>query len=116
MKHFLIKTIHDVYIDSYDQGELGHVNGWAQEAKIEAENVKKAIELYFEKELYFSFNFDHCGIDEENSNELHYSNLVDGNNLEATESEIEQWKQGKKTLYTNNIYLRVFEIIPSPIV
>jgi len=112
MRKFKIETIHDIYVDSYENGELNYVNGWNLNADIKAENPREAIEKYFEKELYYKFNFEHLDKDEEQINKFWYSVLVDEDNTEASEAQIKDWKKDKLKLYANNITLFISEIIP----
>jgi hypothetical protein len=119
MKTYIINTSHTVYLDSYLNGETEGVNFYTQKDIIKANSPREAIQLYFEKTLYYSFNFENAFISHEelksekdNINTLHYSILVNAENCEASESEINQWKEDKKLLYSNNIYLTIFEAVP----
>ena len=107
MKAYQITSLHNVYLDSYKDGELDHVNSYDIENVIFAENVKSAIEKYFENVLYYKFNFSLCYFD---FNQLFYSVLVDADNYEATKNQIQVWKMGKSKLYSNNITISVFEL------
>ena len=111
MKTFKIRSAHDIYIDDYEQGELDRVNGYTVTNEVEANDVWEAIEKYFETTLYYNFKKDNSSKSDEVENELHYSVLVDVENLEANEGQIEKWKQGKEKLYSNNITITVYEII-----
>lgn len=109
MKTFKINCMHSVHIDDYKKGELEMVNSYGTEAEIIAENTKDAIQTFFETVLFYRFDYSLSWVDED-SNALHYSNLVDTDNVEASKNEIEQWKKGKITLYTNNTYIKVHEV------
>ena len=111
MKTFKIRSAHDIYIDDYEQGELDRVNGYTVTNEVEANDVWEAIEKYFETTLYYDFKKDNSSKSDEVENELHYSVLVDVENLEASENQIEKWKQGEEKLYSNNITITVYEII-----
>ena len=111
MKTFKIYSAHDIYIDDYEHGELDRVNGYTLTNEVEANDVWEAIEKYFETTLYYDFKKDNASKSDEVENELHYSVLVDVENLEASENQIEKWKQGKEKLYTSNITITVYEII-----
>ena len=111
MKTFKIHSAHDVYIYDYEQGELDRVNGYTVTNEVEANDVWEAIEKYFETTLYYDFKKDNASKSDEVENELHYSVLVDVENLEASENQIEKWKQGKEKLYSSNITITVYEII-----
>ena len=111
MKTFKIHSAHDVYIDDYEQGELDRVNGYTLTNEVEANDVWEAIEKYFKTTLYYDFKKVNSSKSDEVENELHYSVLVDVENLEANERQIEKWKQGKEKLYSNNITITVYEII-----
>ena len=123
MNNYIIDTEHTVYVDSYENGEEEQVNFYIQKAEIKAENAKEAIKLYFEKELCFSFDIKDAYItheeEEEGSeapkNTLHYSILVDIDNMEATKEELEAWKKNEIKLYSNNIYLTIHELKPATI-
>ena len=117
MKTYFIKSIHDIYIDSYSEGEKENVNFYDIEQNVKAENPREAIKKFFEEILYYKFNFENAIIsNEEDENEpvnrLEYSVLVDEENNEATEKDIEKWKQNKKTLYANNITISIHELQP----
>ena len=119
MKTYFIESLHFVYVDNYNEGEQEQKNCYNQKAMIKAENPREAIKQYFETQLFFSFNIEYAAIrheeegeESENINKLDYSNLVDEENSEATENEREQWKQGKKVLYSNNTVLSIFEVHP----
>ena len=111
MKTFKIYSAHDIYTDDYEQGELDRVNGYTVTNEVEANDVWEAIEKYFETTLYYDFKKDNASKSDEVENELHYSVLVDVENLEASENQIEKWKQGKEKLYSSNITITVYEII-----
>ena len=111
MKTFKIHSAHDIYIDDYEQGELDRVNGYTVTNEVEANDVWEAIEKYFETTLYYNFKKEYASKSDEVENELHYSVLVDVENLEASEKQIEDWKQNKQKLHSNNITITVYEII-----
>lgn len=111
MKTFKIYSAHDIYIDDYEQGELDRVNDYTLTNEVKANDVWEAIEKYFETTLYYDFKKDNSSKSDEVENELHYSVLVDVENLEANGRQIEKWKQGKEKLYSNNITITVHEII-----
>jgi hypothetical protein len=105
---YYIDSSHFVFIDDYKQGEIEYTNSYSLNAFIEAENVTEAIKKYFNTVLYFSFDIKNKHIDEQG--DLHYSNLVNNENEEATHEQIELWKQGKETLYSNNTYLSIHQL------
>ena len=115
MKTYFIKTNHEVFIDKFNEGELDFVNAYNIEAKIKAENPREAIKKYFENELYYKFDFEntyipHAEEETEEKNTLHYTVLVDVDNSEASVQEVEEWKEDKLTLYSNNIFLTIYEL------
>ena len=118
MKTYFIESAHFVHIDKYNEGEQEEANYYEQKAMIKAEEPRQAIEKYFETELFFSFNLKYAYIvheeegEEEPQNKLVYSVLVDEEDNEATEKDIEKWKQNKKTLYANNITIYIHELQP----
>jgi hypothetical protein len=122
MKTYIINSEHLIFLDSYENGETEQLNFYTQKDTVKANTPREAIQLYFEKTLCYSFNFENAYIyipqEEEKKeieykgNTLLYSILVDADNCEASESEINQWKEDKKLLYSNNIYLTIFEAVP----
>ena len=107
---YKVTSLHDVSIDSYTEGETGYVNFYELSSEIKAESWKDAIKKYFNEHLCFNFDIEHSYIDED-ANNLHYSNLVNADNIEASESEIKAWKENKLTLYSNNTFTTVEQII-----
>lgn len=107
---YKITSFHCVYIDSYTEGETEQVNYYKLTDEIEAYNWKDAIRKYFSEYLYFKISLKYGCIDEE-TNTFHYSNLVNVDNIEASEYEIKQWKENKLTLYANNTTVTIQQII-----
>ena len=115
MKNYIIKIDFSVYKDSYEDGETDYVNGWSNEFEIYAENPREAISKAFKEKLYYTFDIEHAYITHEedgegNVNILHYSNLVDVENSEATEDEKIKWRAGKLELYSANSIVEIFEL------
>lgn len=108
MNKYYITSEHDVYLDSYKDGELTNVNYYTMNSFIIAESVQKAIEKYFETILYYSFDIK---LSDSEYDKLFYSVLVDAENTEATKNDIKIWRMGKRKLYSNNITLKISECI-----
>lgn len=110
MKTFLIKSSHDIFVDSYSEGEGNYVNGYNLELRVKSENLKTAIENYFSNQLFYEFSWDRCYIE---GDHLEWDVLVDSENIEikGTDKEFDQWKRGEITLYNNRIYLTAFELV-----
>ena len=104
---YYIASTHCIYEDDYNEGEEENVNYYTLKAIVIAENAKQAISKYFENTLSYSFSFENAMIDEEKTNILFYSNLVDEDNAEANKAEIEAWKQGNKKLYSDNARIEI---------
>jgi hypothetical protein len=120
MRNFLITSVHDVHLDTYDGGQLQWVNSYSLKAEIKAENPREAICKYFENELYYKFSFENAIVGHEddesnNKNELYFDVLVDIENYEASKNDVELWIEGKNGLYNNSIFLTIHEIIPTTI-
>ena len=112
MKKFKVITNHDVYVDSYEQGEGESVNMYTQESEQESETIIGAVKKHYENVLCFDEFKDELAQFEEGETTLYYSNLVDQDNYEATTKQIDKWKKNKIKLYSNNITFEVFELIP----
>lgn len=112
IKKYLIESSHDIYEDDYEEGEGANVNWYTQDSIIQAKDVKSAIKEYFEKTLYIDdFSFDNTTTDEDQE-VLFYSYLVDVENTHITKEHILYfWRLGKLRLYSNNVTLRVAEIV-----
>jgi len=109
MKTYRITSIHDIYEDSYKDGELNFVNGYNLSEEVKANNWKEAVKTYFEDFLYYSFDFKYADIYE---NRLNWAVLVDEDNFQIGENEeiCKQWKEDKVKLYSNNISIKIQEI------
>jgi hypothetical protein len=107
MKTFKIESSHSVYIDDYEQGEGAQVNSYEMDGIIKAENPVQAIEKYMEDVVGYDFDIKHSLIED---NTVFYSSLVDGENIQASESQKERWEQGKCILYTNQFSIVIYEL------
>ena len=120
MKIFRVYSNHDVYVDSYLEGELDNVNYYTLEDKIQAETPREAIEKYFENVLGYDFDFKSSLIDDEveggSMNRLYYDVLTDGMNYQATQTQKEEWKEGRFKLYVNNIIIYITEEVSVKII
>jgi hypothetical protein len=117
MRTYFIKTNHEIEIDEFNEGLTNLVNTYNLEDKIQAETPREAIEKYFSSVLYYNFTFANAYIMHleeggEDKNVLIYDILVDEESQEPTETDIENWKKGEKTLYNNRIYLKIYELNP----
>lgn len=111
MKEYLIKSNHETYVDDYKEGELDFVSAYNLSSQVYAEDIKSAIEWYFNNYLYYDFNYEQLGIDE-NIEYVWYDVLVGCENYAATEYEIEWWRKGEYRLYNNHIKIELYEVIP----
>jgi len=112
MKKFKITTIHNIYLDSYDNGEQEQVNFYSLEKDIEALTAMDAIEEYFKTFLYYKITRDQIEIDLFNNEILATSVLVNADNVEASKNEINKWVAGNLKLYSNRIDIMVDELKP----
>lgn len=115
MRTYIIESEHDIYIDSYEDGEGEQVSSYTLKSEVRAETPKEAIEKYFDAVLCLSFDFEKAAIahkedENEPKNKLWYSSLVDDDNVEASPKEIIEWQEGKMMLYTNNITLYIHQL------
>lgn len=101
---YLIKTYFNVYEDSYENGEGKHVNSWAWESK--HDTIESALEQHF-AQLGLSYDPDYMLEDDGNR---HYSWTVDADNDEATQDQIEYWKQGKMQLYSLHASIDIYKM------
>ena len=111
MKTFKVTTIHNAYIDSYNEGEGKHVNSYDIESIVKAETIREAVEHHFNNTIFLPFNFEQADTNEDKT-VLWWSNLVDEDNGHAQQYQIEKWKKGEKELYSNNIKIMISEIVP----
>lgn len=113
MKTFILKSGHAIYEDSYEQGEGKYVNCYDMESEITSEDASSAIKEYFKNHLHLNYDEDFRQVDEENSNVLFYSNLVDLDGYEVSEKDClyEDWKNGNAKLYSNNTWLKIYELV-----
>lgn len=109
VKRFKVEICTDVYVDDYKQGELDRVNWYSNETEVQASRPLEAVEKALYK-IGFSFNEKHAEFEDDNI--CYYSNLVDNDNFEIakTDSLYKEWQKGKKTLYSANHSIKVFEL------
>jgi hypothetical protein len=106
---YLVKSIHDIFEDSYTNGEGKQVNSYQMEDQIWAISPAQAIEKYSSKILGFDLDFENM---ETNSCDGSFwaSFLVDKENFQASIEDVEKWKKGEILLYSNNIDFNIYEL------
>ena len=114
MKNYIIECEHDVYINSYSQGEQEYVNYYNTKGQYEADSAIEAIEKHINS-LGYEFEQKNSEFDEEEANKLFFSKLVDSENNEATDEQIKLWQKDELKLFYNNVTLFVYELIPAKI-
>lgn len=111
MNQYKVTSIHDVYEDDFNDGELDRVNGWSESKTIlDAANPRQALKTYVEKHLCMDYVEEHYTFE---IGQAFTSRLVDVDGYEADENEKELWKQGKMKLYSENIMFQVHELVPA---
>ena len=116
MKNYKIEISTDVYIDSWEEGELDYVNCFTNSFEIVEDSPIKAIEKAMNN-LCFSFDKKYMQLDEESETICFYSNLVNEENEEVNKADAEykEWKKGNKILYSANHTISVMELINTKI-
>ena len=104
MNKYYISSIHDNYEESFSSSDGEFCNSWEQKRIVKANNLQEALKIYFDSELYYSFNINDLDIQKDN---IFTSLLVDIDNCEASDYEIEQWKKDELTLYHQHICISV---------
>jgi len=101
---YLIKTYFDAFEDDYNEGEGKHVNSWDYQSEHDA--IESALQQHFEQVgLSYDVNFI-C----EDDGSRYYSWTVDADSIEATQNEVEQWKQGRKQLYSLHANIKIYKL------
>jgi len=104
----ILKGHTSVYEDSYEHGELDHVDCFSFDSRefeiVDESHILNAMEIYY-KFLGYSFNSAHGEWIEPNI--YSYYVLVDEDNGEASNSEIESWKKEEMKLYSSLITVNV---------
>src|SRR5690606_9568828 len=96
---------HEVYEDSYENGEGDFVNTYCEEGIYNTDTWKEAVDKHLH---LFDLNHTQCEILE---GTLFTGCLVDNYNNPPSGQEVEEWRMGKCTLYTNNISITVQELV-----
>ena len=112
MKNYIVECEHDIYIDSYKNGELENINWYKTDGKYKAKNTFEAVKQHLDS-LGYDFNKEHSEVNEEISNLLHYSVLVDDESDKATDKQIKLWEKGNLKLYSNNMAIYVYKLSPA---
>ena len=103
-----IKSFADVSIDSYEEGELDHVNYFENDTKrftstedTLKEDILSNLEDYVENVIYTDYNEESIKeqLADRDDSSFFVSVLVDNDNTEPSETQLEDWKNGTETLY-----------------
>ena len=100
----------DVYGESYEDGELDYIHSWDYEENFFIENnindIVNAIRSFIED--YLGYDWENLnGIQYyENTNNIYSTMTVNGDNRELSESEYEEFKNGKN-MYSLNFLINL---------
>jgi len=110
-----ISSYTEVYLDSYEEGELDLRNHWQNEkmtfntdSKTLEADIQVNIEEYIENVLFATYNKTYVIDSLKNvidDNSFWYNNFVDVENTTPDEAQIEEWKKGEIELFTQ--YIRI---------
>lgn len=93
----------DIYVDNYEQGQLGRQSCFSDNINIDA--TKLASNLYIHDCIsnYLEYNFNYSKFNINNAvnidDTLHYSIMINENEEYPSEDEVEIWKKGEIDLY-----------------
>lgn len=109
MKDFYIQSLHEVFVDDYNEGEKEYSYSYDQKGRIKAETYEDAVNIYFDTVLLFNLGIENCELNKE-SNTLETSCLVDSEQNQPNEYQVKCWENGYLELYVNRISISVFEV------
>ena len=112
MNTYKIIAQFEVYVDSYEQGELGLSNSFEIVDEVVAKTKNDALFAFMENCSIENYNT----IDKFDTESARYPQtdvLVDefNNQVLSTEPLFKEWKTGKKELYNMHISIEMFELI-----
>ncbi|NBT59339.1 hypothetical protein EBT16_11205 [bacterium] len=112
MKRYQISSYHEIYEDSYEEGELDRVNSYEIDPHtIEADTPMEAIAKYYNSYMPTEFKPENAMLDDEQANIVYYSSLEDESGLKPSEDELAEWMEGRMKLYANNATIFVYELV-----
>lgn len=112
MKKYKLKSIHYVYEDDHNEGQGKMINNFVLFEEIEADSPKDALMKYFD--------FLGCKVTEKDVESMakdadedgmyNWSKQIDKDGCFVTPDEIEQWKRGELTLYSDSFSVFIYEL------
>lgn len=106
-KEFRVVSNHEVYEDSYENGELQYVNGYTLDGIYKVDSWQQAVEKHF-NENGLSIDIKDCEIED---NILYTSCMVNFDGVQPFDNEIQDFKKGLINLYSDNITVTVQELV-----
>lgn len=108
LQKYFIQSSHDIFEDSYENGEGKNINFYKNEALILAASPIQALERYVSRIL--GYELDAEDIDHENTGIFYANFLVDKDCYPASIEDVEKWKKGEIMLYSDVINFEIFEL------
>lgn len=108
LQKYYIQSSHEIFEDSYLNGEGKNINFFNNEAQILASSPIQALEKYSSKIL--GYELDSENLDQENTGIFYAYFLVDKENFQASIEDVEKWKKNEIMLYSDNITFEIFEL------
>ena len=105
---FAIDGYIEVYEDSYDKGEGNYVQSYDLDikGKYSFKDLMKQLSYYGYSTDPKDYTFD----DVNGYSAIYSSCMQNADGYEPSKSEIERWKKGEITLYTANLFARIYEV------
>lgn len=109
MSYFIKKATFEMIEDDYREGEAEHISDrWVEYPRQEFKSLDGALDYLMIKNHYKLTQWTRDDINAKG--EFWNSVLVDGNQCEATENNIAEWKEGNRKLYNLNINIVIVKL------
>lgn len=109
MGKYYIKSHHDIFKDTYQEGLGKHTNNYEMNSIITAENPTEAVEKYGKQVL--GYDYDSTDICVEDGI-IFCDILVNEDCMEATAEQIRLWEKGEYELFNDSIIFQIYSMEP----
>jgi len=110
MKRFYITLSINNYLDSYSEGEIGHVGYYEQSNVVRADNPTEAVKNYVENILVYKVDEDSLSKVDDVPYALTGSWMIDEDGTEPTEFQLEKFRNNEIQLWVSSIEFYVYEL------
>lgn len=102
---FLIESVHEVYEDSFTEGEGALFSSYIEKQTVYAASIDMALVAYYRDTLHYALRVNSLNYEDDYFID---STLVDEDLCELSDAEITKWRNGELNAYSDSFKVTIY--------